>query len=70
MRATNLPSVAKTVEWIEKNHTCREGRKLKDYCSLCGGTFPCAGRRMATEIRRLWSIVQDEQPRKRNENPD
>ena len=54
MLAKKLPDIKATVEWIEKHHTRRKGKKIKDYCGLCGGTWPCASKRMANEIRRLW----------------
>lgn len=56
MRAKNLPNIAKTVEWIEKNHVVASNTRelISDWCKLCGGTWPCASIRMAREIKRLW----------------
>lgn len=58
MLTKNLPSIKATVNWIEKYHIYRKGKKLSDYCGMCGGTWPCASKRMAIEIRRLWRMLK------------
>ena len=64
MKSYKLPGIVETVEWVEKNHREREGKKIPNYCELCGGTFPCANKRLTVEIRRLWGQLKpDDRPR-------
>jgi len=51
------PTIEETVTWIESHHKLLETsqyKRLPPWCELCGGSWPCASKRMAVELRRLW----------------
>ncbi|KKN65216.1 hypothetical protein LCGC14_0483920 [marine sediment metagenome] len=58
MKSSRLPSIVETVKWIETKHTEKKGKQIADYCGLCGGSWPCASKRMTIEIRRLWKQLK------------
>ncbi len=52
------PSVSETVEWAEQYHWQASEEGVEDFCSNCGGKWPCALSRLADAAKRLREALE------------
>ncbi len=47
------PSLSETIEWIEQYHWRASETGVEDFCSNCGGKWPCTPKRLSDTARSL-----------------